>query len=848
MDNTIPLKVPPKPRSPSGHRSQSSISQRSESEVSIASTDSSQLTSLSINKRPHPLLQQQNSSSQSLVRPSTAGGGNPSRSTQNLQSASRSNLRTSVDGSSRLPSPHLGSSVFGAQGHRARQHSQGFFEPSLPNTNPTGLTASQIAAQAAMHHVSPPPSSLQHERKRSIQGLTQINTGYFNVRKQSDTQSPQIASAGPLGYSNGLLGGSRLAATTAANVAFPHARSITPSPTGLAPQQAAPPVPQPGKEAKTKSSKIKLFSKPKTLNLSRDKDAKIAPGMPSPSKGVIGAHVYRSGLANASSTSLLEPVSSANSLYSSANASTSTLVPTTTVEKDKDKHRHNFLSRSKHKLKDEHAALPLSSANSNSLAVNPDRPQPLYSFTPDSPSTTSFAKTMSSFDIRHGGRALREKKKEEKAAAAAAAKFEAASMYANNSYNDKSEPFAFNSTADIAFGPSSATTLTAPHSFPFTESTTPSVSAAAISNIGSIMGVPGLGPDDIWPLLKARLLNLFSGESLVRPVEELNILVSSHIERCVRRKLPLVLIEDLRELLQTGFGSLAQTLRTAPDDRLVTKLVDIWTNVYGAIVPFLQAVFLPLDLEFKGKGPYMTAAQAQEFWSNMPESYKSDDRPTSSGSTAAMPRLGDELDVRRITLIAFRDTVILPKHEVLMAIFSRLSLGSINASASPIIDGQGRNHSRSDPAYPGAERPDTAGSLSPHMSSFNSQGSTLLDAASTSSGGRSMGLAGRSRATSNTSAGSFGTDLPHLSGSMPPQLQSTSSASPIDPAKVTDTVARMLQCLYVLASCQTGDVGQGVVERLTGALKYNWLGRGRTGRDRRGWVGVKSQRVGLVGA
>jgi hypothetical protein len=71
-----------------------------------------------------------------------------------------------------------------------------------------------------------------------------------------------------------------------------------------------------------------------------------------------------------------------------------------------------------------------------------------------------------------------------------------------------------------------------------------------------------------------------------------------------------------------------------------------------------------------------------------------------------------------------------------------------------------------------------------------------------------------------------------------------------DPAKVTETVARMLQCLYVLASCQTGDVAQSHVERLTGALKYNWLGRGRTGRDRRGWVGMKANRggVGLVGA
>ena len=285
----------------------------------------------------------------------------------------------------------------------------------------------------------------------------------------------------------------------------------------------------------------------------------------------------------------------------------------------------------------------------------------------------------------------------------------------------------------------------------------------------------------------------------------------------------------------------------------------MWVNVYGAILPFLQAVFLPLDLEFKGRGAYLNAREAEEFWGSIPESWKSDDRPSSAGSTAKMPALGEELDVRRITLIIFRDTVILPKHEPLMAIFSRLSLGNIGAAAPSPDPSKGREHARSDPAAPGAERPGTAGSLSPNMSSFNSQGSTLLDAASTSSGG-ALSNAGRSRATSNTSAGSFGTSLPHLNSPMPsltptggaPGVSVTSAPAIQDPAKVTDTVARMLQCLYVLASCQTGDVGQGFVERLTSALKYNWLGRGRTGGDRRGWVGMKNHggngRIGLVGA
>jgi hypothetical protein len=401
--------------------------------------------------------------------------------------------------------------------------------------------------------------------------------------------------------------------------------------------------------------------------------------------------------------------------------------------------------------------------------------------------------------------------------------------------------------------PSSTTTL---FSFP-----SDNVSAQAFSTIGAQMGLPGIGPDDAWPLLKARLLNLFSGESLRPPIEDFNALVSVHVRRCIQRRSPIVLIEDVRELLQTGFSSLAQTLRGIPDERLITNLVDMWVGVYGTILPFLQAVFLPLELEFKGRGNLMTSREAQEFWGAIPESLKSDERPESAGGALRVPSLADELEVRRLTLIAFRDSVILPKHESLMNIFSRLSLDNINAAPSPAASAPGRNHARSDLSTSGMDRPGTAGSLSPRLSSFNSQSSTYLEAASNSSG-NATSLANRSRATSNTSAGSFGTSLPHLSsplaggfttaGQTSQPQQQAPPPPPVafaDPAKITETVAKMLQCLYVLASCQTGDVAQGNVERLTGALKYNWLGRGRTGRDRRGWVGVKAgQRVGLVGA
>jgi hypothetical protein len=849
-DRFPPLRPPPGPRSPGGSRSTSS--QRSDSSLSLVSTDSGPQGSAS-SIRFHP--QQRPAAAASATRPSTSGGPAPSQSTSNLQNFSRPVVRTSVDGVIRVPSPSMPGHAFG---HRARQHSQGFFEPSLPHAtgNNAGLSASTIAAQAAMHNVSPPPP-LGQDRKRSNPGLAINTAGSNDGRRPSGMNSPQHVTANGLVYSNGTVGGNRLAATSAANAAFPTTRTPMPSPGVLMPPPLqfsnTPPLPPLDKETKSKSSKMKLFSKPKNITMSKDKEPKPAVGAQSPGKSAIGAHVLRSGFANASTNSLVDPGSSGSSLYASANASTSTLVPTV-VDKEKDKHRHNFLSRGKHKL-NEHTVLPLSSANSNSQATNPDRPQPLYSFTPDSPGAGSFAKSMSGLDLRHGGRALREKKKEEKAAAAA--KLDLTQIVSNTSTGEKTEFVGPSSYEAAPFGPPSGIQS----SFSLqNDGLNAAVSAQTLGSVGASMGLPGIGPDDAWPLLKARLLNLFSGESLLRPVEELNVLVSVHIRRCIQRKTPTIIIEDLRELLQTGFSSLAQTLRGAPDEQLITKLVEMWISVYGAILPFLQAVFLPLDLEFKGRGAYMSPREAEEFWGAMPEGWKSDDRPTSSGGTIKMPTHGEELDVRRITLITFRDTVILPKHEPLMAIFSRLSLDNIGAAAPSPDPNNGRQHARSDPAAPGAERPGTAGSLSPNLSSFNSQGSTLLDTSST---------AGRSRATSNTSAGSFGTSLPHLSNPMPsltptgtPGVSLTSAPYPVpsmlrdpiirDPAKVTDTVARMLQCLYVLASCQTGDVGQGVVERLTGALKYNWLGRGRTGGDRRGWVGMKNPggkgRVGLVGA
>lgn len=632
------------------------------------------------------------------------------------------------------------------------------------------LTASQIAAQAAMQQ----QSANQHIRKRSQTVPSPQNQPDSAAQKrkpppinteQDGTKRPSggAKSSGP--YTNGLVGGPNVAAATAANAAYPRSAQLSP---GLTTFNELPAE----KEHKLRSerSKMKLFSKPKQLSSTKEVDPKDK-ALPSPNKMGPPGPSALSKMVNPSVTSLAETVNSvAPSFYASNNASTSTLIPPerqVTAEKEK---KHHFLSRQKNKLRDriEDHTLPLSSASSNSRPIDPSAPQPLYSFAPASPgpTSTSFSKSVSGLDLRHGGRALREKKKEEKAEA-------------RRPDTDR---------ADWAIsGPlgSSASNLHGP----LGPSSSHGVDLPGSSNLQGF-GISNMSPEDAWHFLKAKLLIIFEGEQLRMPIEDLNRLVSIHIQRCILKRIPNVITEDLQDLAKTGFLSLDHTLRGIPDSRLVPHLANMWMFVFGKVLPYMQAVFLPLDLEFKGHGTLMTAKEAAEFWNANPES--------------ADDAFGNEFDVRRIILVSYRDNVILPRHDSLKAIFSRLSLD--NAGVSLVNE-----------SPEGIGRPGTAGSLDPSFASFNSQGSTVF------------GDAARSRAGSNLSA----PELPPF-GSPSARRQ----AAP-DSSQVTETVGRMLQCVSVLASVQSGDDSQRKMEDLAKELKLNWLGRGRTGRNRRGFVGTR---------
>ncbi|KAL1961928.1 hypothetical protein VTN77DRAFT_757 [Rasamsonia byssochlamydoides] len=805
----VELRASPLPDTNSSQhlRSQEDPQTRPASSDSDASSVSSNVTTLSRPKgtgygvnaqptaSPHPPRTSSITSTNSTVSVSTRPSAAPLRA-QNDPQGQRSSPRAAPPG------------------HRPRQHSQGFFEPSLPtatnsdhNSAMSNLTASQIAAQAAMQQ-----QSAQHLRHRS-QTIPNFNDEGSKNRKGSQDSPPPAqlttpSTAAPGGgfsgqsYQNGLVGGYVQAATTAANVAFPR----NPGPAEQSTER--------DQKQKSEKSMKKLFSKPKHIGISRDKDSSSKEkGQPSPSKLGFGGSSGLSRIVSASTTSLVDTTASNNSMYNLSNASATTVVPAEKggekdkekeKEKDKEKvHKHHFLSRQKLKLKDDHYNLPLSSASSNSKPLDPNAPQSLYNFTPSSPgpSSTGFGKSVSGLDLLHGGRALREKKREEKALASGldSIKDVDPAEWPNNASGGGGQN-AFHGPSSLG---SSAGML---HS-----------DAAAVREALQGFGLHNMSSEDVWDFLKAKLLVIFDGEDVRIAIEDLNKLVLIHLQRCIQQRMPSVIVEDLRELLHTGFSSLNHSISNVPDEKLVPHLVQIWILVFGTILPFIQAVFLPLDLEFKGRGSLMSVREAKEFWGGLPNGDSSD------------TSMGDELDVRTIVLVAFRDAVILQRYEGLKATFSRLSLDNINAGVGTL--GAGSNSSNS------GGRPGTAASLDPGLSSFNSQSSTLLNAAGSYSSDSAS--ATRSRATSNTSSNPDQLIFQSFSSPSHPLFAARSAQAADSSHVITDTVGRMLQCLSVLSSIQSGDEAQERIETLNKAFKHNWLGRGRTGRDRRGFVGTK---------
>ncbi|KAI1496514.1 HbrB-like protein [Biscogniauxia marginata] len=755
-------------------------------------------------------------------------------------------------------------------GH-VRKHSQtqGLFEPTLPSTSLSNLSqigmaqpasasasvlsASQIAAQAAMQHQ-------QHSRHRSQTVPFPGSDGHDTAKRPgpkpvvgprsppmlslTEASGPRDNGFGNQSYHNGLLGSHAAAATAAANVVFP--RTSPQSSPGLPTPDTAMPAPLsiPEKPPKTEKPKVKLFSRPKKIDTKGEVRER-----PLPSPGKIGSALASLQRGNFSTTSLAD----SQSFYNLGNSSSATIRPTDTPAeregKEREKERkHHFLSRQKHKLsaKDDYH-LPLSSAASNSRPVDPSAPSSLYNFNvPPSPGpSNNLGKSVSGLDLRHGGRALREKRKEDKLGDIM------------RHENDSSYALGAEWTGPGSLGSGTPTYLFEP------------------VDPGK-HGLNSMSLEDAWPYLRARLLVIFEGEDLRLPVEDFNRVVTMHIQFCVQRRSPHIIVDDVRDLLSTGFASLDHSLRKTPEDRLIPTLVELWIFTFTSILPYMQAVFLPLDLELSVPGSFLSSDQTRDYWGcgtiNSPTLTA---HPNGTSPEAYASPTSKILDVRRLVLIAYRDAMILPRYEKLKTIFSRLSLehlpsslSSLALSSPPPLNDSATSLSTS-PSDGYSARPGTAMSLDPSVASYNSNSTTVFGNDSNPS---------RSRAISNVSYGSGASDpasagagsllrpfTPQLrdgergagtgSGSGREILGSVREQNVEDSKQVTEMVGRMLQCMSVLASVGTGvdgpvsgsaaaagDESSKMVSELGRLLKLNWLGRGRTGRNRRGMVGGRVKR------
>jgi hypothetical protein len=185
-------------------------------------------------------------------------------------------------------------------GHRPRQRSQGYFEPSLSSARadrdrdvmppPSQPSTSQMAAQAAY--------TAQHNRKRSetIPARSDNAPAARGGPASPPEQQPVVFKTNGMTYQHGTpVGVNRMAATAAANVAFPRSPLNSPGVDGTQPHAspkppAATPEPLQLQKPKEGKSKMKLFSsKPKAIRVDKQPDSRVLP-LPSPGKMGIGIH------------------------------------------------------------------------------------------------------------------------------------------------------------------------------------------------------------------------------------------------------------------------------------------------------------------------------------------------------------------------------------------------------------------------------------------------------------------------------------------------------------------------------------------------------------------------------
>ncbi|KAG0018166.1 hypothetical protein BGZ80_007491 [Entomortierella chlamydospora] len=217
----------------------------------------------------------------------------------------------------------------------------------------------------------------------------------------------------------------------------------------------------------------------------------------------------------------------------------------------------------------------------------------------------------------------------------------------------------------------------------------------------------GYATEDNWQSLCIKVLTLFNGQGLTGAIEDLNELV----RKSLQSRTPFALCDEINELLKNGMLTLNAKLGDVPDEKLVSRLVEVWSFFFGTVLPYFEGVFLPLQIELRScharKVTRKTAAGSNgALGSNGGSSGGLNTQNTGgveningNNLAAASPKSvmtdsernrvdSEPENVRTMALTGFRDLVILPMVDRLGGVFAKLIM-DVDASI-PVTDSASR--------------------------------------------------------------------------------------------------------------------------------------------------------------
>ncbi|KAF9361835.1 hypothetical protein BGX26_011059 [Mortierella sp. AD094] len=218
----------------------------------------------------------------------------------------------------------------------------------------------------------------------------------------------------------------------------------------------------------------------------------------------------------------------------------------------------------------------------------------------------------------------------------------------------------------------------------------------------------GHATEDNWQSLCIKVLTLFNGQGLTGAIEDLNELV----RKSLQSRNAFMLCDEINELLKNGMLTLNAKLGDVPDEKLVSRLVEVWSFFFGTVLPYFEGVFLPLQIELKSYHARKVTRKTTGGGSNGALTPSMGNNGGSSGGLSALSTGGIENingnslagaspksvmtdternhedlepeNVRTMALTGFRDLVILPMVDRLGGVFAKLIM-DVDASI-PVTD------------------------------------------------------------------------------------------------------------------------------------------------------------------